>query len=208
MMAFLPEADKRTAALPLRALSSQAAAAMVLVVLMVCTRGQHMATVNALPSASWAVFFLAGLLLRPAWMFALLFGLATALDFGSYASGTITDWCLSPAYWVLIPAYGSLWLAGRIYAGMHRSHWSTLPRLACVLVVAAFVAYLVSGGGYYVFSGHYQPTVAGFLPRIAHYYPRSLGTMSGYIAVVVAAYEAIHWGMVRWSVHAQREVRL
>lgn len=188
---------------PWRGWPAQVALGLALVVLMVCTRGQHMAKVNALPSASWAVFFLAGLWLRPVWVFALLFALASALDFGSLAAGTITDWCLSPAYWVLVPAYGSLWLAGRLYAGMHRAAWSTLPRLAIVLAVAAFVAYLISGGGYYALSGHYQPTLAGFLPRIAHYYPRWLGTMSGYVAVAVAIGEGLRWCAAHWPAPAQ-----
>ena len=39
---------------------------LALAVLMAITRGHHFATVN-LPSASWAVFFLAGVLLKPRW---------------------------------------------------------------------------------------------------------------------------------------------
>ncbi|TBR37328.1 hypothetical protein EYV96_14200 [Dyella terrae] len=158
-------------------------AACVLALLMILTRGQHFASVNALPSASWAVFFLAGALVRTRWLFVFLFALASMLDLGSLAAGTITDWCLSPAYWVLVPAYGTLWFAGRLYGRKHVFRWSTVPRLAITLVVAAFATYLISGGGYYAFSGHYEPTFMGFLPRIAHYYPRSLGTMSGYVAV-------------------------
>ncbi len=34
---------------------------LVLVLLMAVTRGHHFATLNHLPGASWAVFFLAGL---------------------------------------------------------------------------------------------------------------------------------------------------
>jgi len=169
--------------LPLAGFRPQLVAGLALALLMLCTRGQHFATVHALPSASWAVFFLAGALVRTRWLFVALFALATTLDFGSYAAGTISDWCLSPAYWALLPAYGTLWFAGRLYARMHRGQWSDVARLVPVLVVAAFVTYLISGGGYYTFSGHYQPTLAGFLPRIAHYYPRSLGTMTGYVGV-------------------------
>ncbi|KRE88893.1 cobalamin ABC transporter [Frateuria sp. Soil773] len=172
--------------LPLAGFRPQLAAALALALLMLCTRGQHFATVHALPSASWAVFFLAGALVRTRWLFVLLFALASLLDFGSYALGTISDWCLSPAYWALVPAYGSLWLAGRLYARLYRGQWSDVARLAPVLAVAAFVAYLISGGGYYAFSGHYQPTFAGFLPRIATYYPRALGTLAGYAGVAFA----------------------
>ena len=44
---------------------SQWALLAVLVALMMLTRGQHFASLDALPSASWAVFFLAGVLVRP-----------------------------------------------------------------------------------------------------------------------------------------------
>lgn len=169
--------------LPLAGFRPQLVAGLALALLMLCTRGQHFATVHALPSASWAVFFLAGALVRTRWLFVLLFALASLLDFGSYALGTISDWCLSPAYWALLPAYGTLWLSGRLYARLHRGQWSDVLRLAPVLVAAAFVTYLISGGGYYAFSGHYQPTFAGFLPRIATYYPRALGTLAGYAGV-------------------------
>lgn len=179
-------ADQGTSRLPLVGLGAQLIAVSLLCALMICTRGQHAVSIQALPSASWAVFFLAGVLVRTRWLFAGLFALASALDFGSLAAGTITDWCLSPAYWVLVPAYGSLWMAGRLYGRTYRGAWRDVPQLAVTLVVAAIVAYLISGGGYYAWSGHYEPTFMGFLPRIAHYYPRSLGTMAGYVAIGMA----------------------
>lgn len=197
-------AHDKTSVLPLHGFRASMIAACVLALLLICTRGQHFASVNALPSASWAVFFLAGALVRTRWFFAFLFGLASVLDFGSLAAGTITDWCLSPAYWVLAPAYGSLWFAGRWYGVRHTDRWSTVPRLAVTLVVAAFVAYLISGGGYYFLSGHYEPTVMGFLPRIAHYYPRSLGTMSGYVAAGLAVLSLVHMVAARLNTLPQR----
>lgn len=173
--------------LPLRSTPAQLMAGALLALLMICTRGQHFATVDALPSASWAVFFLAGALLRPAWAFAMLFVLAVALDYGSLAAGTISDWCLTPAYWVLLPAYGVLWLCGRFQARWQTAGWRDAARLALVLAVATFFAYLISGGGYYLLSGHYVPTLAGFLPRVARYYPHWLGVSAGYVGVAFVA---------------------
>ncbi|MET0225214.1 MAG: hypothetical protein ABW187_02115 [Dokdonella sp.] len=192
--------------LPFSSARTQLAAGSVLALLMVCTRGQHFASVNALPSASWAVLFLAGASLHPRWMFALLFALAAALDWGSYAAGTISDWCLSPAYWALLPAYGTSWLAGRTYARRHRDERSTIARLALLLTAAAFVAYLISGGCYYAFSGHYEPSFAGFVPRIAQYYPRALGTLAGYVGVAFALVVALRRIAAR-NAAAPQEVR-
>ncbi|MBB1088566.1 hypothetical protein H4F99_08705 [Lysobacter sp. SG-8] len=152
---------------------------------MIATRGQHFASVDALPSASWAVFFLAGALLRPMWALPAFFVLATALDLGSFAMGTITDWCLSPAYWALAFAYASLWLGGHYYRRLHIDHWRTVPRLVLTLLAAGSLAYLLSKGGYWFFSGRYtDPTLAGFVERIPRYYPRAIGTLAGYVGAV------------------------
>ncbi|HEY0504076.1 MAG TPA: hypothetical protein VGD42_11350 [Lysobacter sp.] len=174
-------------ALPLSSTRSQILAAGALAALMICTRGQHFASVDALPSASWAVFFLAGALLRPMWALPAFFVLSSLLDFASLASGAITDWCLSPAYWAVALAYAALWLGGHAYRGLHRDGWSTAPRLALVLVATATVAYVLSKGGFWFFSGRYaEPTLAGFVARIPHYYPRALGTLAGYVGAAFA----------------------
>lgn len=179
------------AALPLRARNAQVAAALAPAALMVCTRGQHFATVDALPSASWAVFFLAGALLRPAWLFPAFFVLSSLLDLASLALGRVTDWCLSPAYWALALAYGALWWGGRIYARMHRDRPATVPMLALTLLATSVAAYLISKGGFYFLSGRYpDASWAGFLERVPRYYPRALGTLAGYVGAGFAVYAA------------------
>ena len=173
--------------LPLASARTQIVLGTVLAALMISTRGQHFASVDALPSASWAVFFLVGALLRPVWALPLFFALSSLLDFASLKSGTITDWCLSPAYWAVALAYAALWFGGRAYAGLHSDRWSTAPRLVLVLLVTATVAYLVSKGGFYFFSGRYpDATVSGFIARMPQYYPPALGTLAGYVGVAFA----------------------
>ncbi|KQZ66552.1 cobalamin ABC transporter [Lysobacter sp. Root559] len=195
-----------THSLPLVSPRAQIVVGVALAALMIATRGQHFASIDRLPSASWAVFFIAGAMLRPMWMLPLLFVLASLLDIVSLASGTIGDWCLSPAYWALAPAYATLWLAGNFYARIHLDRWSTLPRLALVLALAAFVAYACSGGGFYFFSGRYpEPTLAGFAGRIARYYPRSLGTLASYVGAAFALWAGLRaLGAVRATQHGAR----
>ena len=190
--------SRSTAALPLQGVLAPWVAGIALAALMICTRGQHVVSVNALTSASWAVFFLAGVMLRPAWIFAALFALASLLDFGSLAAGTIGQWCVSPAYWALLPAYGSLWLAGRLYARWHTLDLVGLVRLALLLAAVTLVAYICSGGGFYFFSGRYPaPTVAGFGARIVHYYPQKLGVLAGYVGVGLAVHALARWVVAR-----------
>jgi hypothetical protein len=95
-----------------------------LAVLMAATCSHHFATALHVPDASWAVFFVAGFYLRPLWTFPALLALAGVSDYVAITSFGVSDFCMSPAYGFLLPAYGSLWFAGRWYAARHRFTFS------------------------------------------------------------------------------------
>lgn len=147
--------------LPLHGTAARACG-IALAGLMVCARGEHFANVDALPTASWAVFFLAGALLRPLWMLPLLFGIVSLLDLIGLASGSSSDWCLSPAYWALALAYAALWWGGLPFA-------SQLQRQAWRRVTGPLLALLISGSAAYVLSkaGSISCLVATRMPRSA-----------------------------------------
>nr|WP_223214461.1 hypothetical protein [Xanthomonas cucurbitae] len=159
---------------------------------MTASRFHHVGAWLQLPDASMAVFFLAGALLRPVWMLPLLLGLVSALDLIGLASGSISDWCLSPAYWTLALAHAVLWLGGRLSATpLQRDAWLDLPRLLGVLLLSGSVAYLLSEGGFYSLSGRYpQVTLGGFLARVSADYPRALGTLAGDVGIAFAVLAA------------------
>lgn len=169
---------------------SQVAVGIVLVLLMAMTRGSHFSLVN-LPSASWAVFFLAGVLLRPRWVFPLLFVQATVMDIMSVGWINAGHHCMTVAYWMLVPAYGALWFGGRLYARWHRDQVQTLLVLVPTVLTSALVCQLFSSGGFYFFSGRYSdPTLSGMLERIATYYPQYLGSLALYVGVATVLYAA------------------
>lgn len=177
----------------------QLSVGIAIAALMAMTRGQHFASVD-LPSASWTVFFLAGVLLRPKWVFPALFLEATLLDLAAVQWAGISDWCMSPAYWMLVPAYGSLWLGGRLYARWHRDQASSLATLALCAMVGGFVCYLFSGGGFLYFSGHYpEPSLTLLAERVGVYYPRYLTNLALYLGTAAVIFS----GLRAWN--AQRE---
>ncbi|MBA3584515.1 MAG: hypothetical protein H0W36_08315, partial [Gemmatimonadetes bacterium] len=137
---------------------SALAIGLSLALLMAATRSHHFATTLHLPDASWATFFLAGFYLRPLWVFPALIALAGMSDYVAIAWFGVSDFCASPAYGFLLPAYGALWLAGRWYAGRHRFALSTLIPLAGSVVIGAAVCELISSGGFYFFSGRFAET--------------------------------------------------
>jgi uncharacterized membrane-anchored protein YitT (DUF2179 family) len=169
----------------------------LLVALMIVTRGHHFASVNALPSASWAVIFLAGFYLTSRWMFPVLLGLAAALDFSAVFWGGVSSFCVSPSYGFLLPAYGSLWLAGRWYASKYQFSLTSVVLLVASVITAAAVATGFSSGGFYWFSGRYtEPTFVEFGQRFILYFPKYLGTLSFYVAVAAVVHIAFHFSHI------------
>ena len=170
----------------------QLAIGMALALLMALTRSHHWATLHALPDASWAVFFLAGVYLRPRWAVpALMLGAALA-DYVAITWGGVSGFCVSPAYWLLIPAYGALFLAGRVYARHHRLSWSALPWLMGCALAGAVLAELFSSGGFYFFSGRFaEPGLGEFIPRLVKYFPHMLSTMVTYLGLAAVIHVAV-----------------
>lgn len=162
-----------------------------LVLMMALTRSHHWASLHALPDASWAIFFLAGLYLRPRWFVPALMLEAALVDYLAIAVGGVSGFCVSPAYGFLIPSYAALFLAGRVYAGRHRQSWSALPWLLGCALVGAVLAELFSSGGFYFFSGRFaEPSLAGFVPRLTAYFPAMLSSMALYLGLAALVHVA------------------
>ncbi len=177
--------------LPTLTSRQQFALGLLLALTMILTRPHTLSSVHHLPGTSWAVFFLAGIFIRRAWPFYAYCGLAAAIDYVAITFGGVSSFCVTPAYAMLLPAFGTLWLGGRWYARQHRDSLATLPRLAVAVVGSAFVAELFSSGGFYFLGGRYaEPTLAEFLPRLANYFPGMLGAMALYVVAAAVAYAA------------------
>jgi hypothetical protein len=168
---------------------SALAIGLSLALLMAATRSHHFATALHLPDASWAVFFLAGFYLRPLWMFPALMALAGVSDYMAIAWFGVSDFCMSPAYGFLLPAYGALWIAGRWYARRHRFALSTLIPLATSVLLGAAVCEIISSGGFYFFSGRFAETsLVEFGVRLAKYFPPSLESLVFWMGIAIVVH--------------------
>ncbi len=168
---------------------SALAIGLSLALLMAATRSHHFATALHLPDASWAVFFLAGFYLRPLWMFPALMALAGVSDYMAIAWFGVSDFCMSPAYGFLLPAYGALWIAGRWYARRHRLALSTLIPLATSVLLGAAVCEIISSGGFYFFSGRFAETsLVEFGVRLAKYFPPSLESLVFWMGIAIVVH--------------------
>lgn len=148
---------------------------VVLAALVFITRGDHFASLNSLPAASLAVFFLAGLYLRSAWAFVALLALCVSIDFYAITAGGVSSFCVTPSYGFLLPAYGVLWLAGRWFNSKYSFSSKALLPLVSSVAIAATISELFSSGGFYFLSGRFEsPTLAIFGERLMRYFPHQI----------------------------------
>lgn len=177
-----------------------------LAALMAATRFNHFGSAVSLPDASLAVFFLGGLYLSRSARVSMVAFIALILEAGliDYYATSIqgtSDWCMTPAYWFLIPTYGSLWFVGRWLAHRHtmKGHTVEGPMESKALigfVVAAWAAnsfaFVFSNAAFYLFSEHFATmSVVEYTSSVAQYYVSYVSVAQLYIACAVAMYMAV-----------------
>lgn len=166
--------------------------AVALMALMAATRFHHFGTPFALPDATLAIFFLAGLWLGGRYLFALLLVEAGLIDYLAISKLGVSDFCVSQAYVFLIPTYAAMWLGGK-----YCRRFTTLSPLAlatrfAILVVAASLAFLISNGSFFLLSGRYPAgNWAQYLEGFTMYYPAYMISTLGYAAGIFAAANAV-----------------
>ncbi|WP_408950795.1 hypothetical protein [Lysobacter sp. Hz 25] len=164
----------------------------LLALLMVATRVNHW---TPIPDASWAVFFIGGFYLRQwtRWAFPALMALAVAVDYAVITRQGISFWdhyCVSAAYWFLVPAYFSMWAGGLWVARNYKRSWGTLGLTVVALLASTAVCQLLSQGSFYWLSASVaEKTVAGWAANYFQWllpYLQTTATYVGIAAVVQA----------------------
>lgn len=158
--------------------------------IMLLTRGAHFSGFNALPEASWMIFMVAGVLL-PAWSFAWFMSLAIGIDAYAFTFGGVPGTCFSVAYSMLIPAYFSMWMAGRLSKPFFSSNLAGFAVFFGFAMVGTFVCELISSGSFYLLSGNFEPTLAEFVSRELAYAPAAFSS-SAYWAVAFIVGTAVY----------------
>ena len=163
---------------------------LVLSALMLITRGSHFSGINALPEASWMIFMVAGTLL-PAWSFAWFMSLAVGIDAYAFTFGGVPGTCFSIAYGMLIPAYFSMWMAGRLAKPYFTGSLSGSALFFGFAMAGTLVCELISSGSFYLWSGNFEPTFAEFISRELAYAPAAFSS-SAYWAVAFIVGTAVY----------------
>jgi len=170
-----------------------------LMAFMLATRFHHFGDALHLPDASWAIFFLAGFYLSPAWLAALLLQ-AVAVDAAAVGWMGVPDYCITPAYAALQVAHVVLWRGGRWLRNHYREDLAGLRHLAAAGLMAVGLAYFIANASFYWLGGRVaEPGMGEFLSQLLHYLPSYLGINALYLAAA-----ALLHGVATLAVPARR----
>jgi hypothetical protein len=164
--------------------------AAALAALMAMTRFNHFGSAVALPDASYAIFFLAGLFLgrgRGAGAVLLLL-LAGGVLIDCYAINfqNVSAWCVTPAYGLLQLAYLALWLIGRRFAPHYSLSLRGISGLALITAVAGSVAFWIANVAFFLFAGYFDSMSLGeYISRVAGYHLSYVAVMLVYVGLAV-----------------------
>ncbi len=174
---------------------------VLLALLMVSTR-LHLPTslthFGPVPDASWAAFFLGGFYLRgwSRWAFPVFMALAVLVDYVVISGQGMDFWahyCMSAAYWFLVPAYFALWLGGLL---LRRSYKETNGKALGVLVASLFgsvvLCHLLSQGSFYWISDSVaEPSFAGWWKNYSDWFVPYLRTTAIYVGLAVIVHVGV-----------------
>lgn len=163
--------------------------------LMAATRINHFAPI---PDASWAVFFIGGFYLSTwtRWAFPTLMALAVAVDYAVITRSGTSFWshyCVSPAYWCLVPAYFAMWAGGLwLQRQQVATNLRSLGQLAASFVTAVVVCQLVAQGSFYWVSASVaNPTLAGWWQNYADWLLPYMTSAAIYVGIAAVVHVAV-----------------
>ncbi len=169
--------------------------------LMVATRLNLPASLThfgPIPDASWAAFFIGGFYLRAwtRWAFPALMALAVWVDYVVISGQGMDFWahyCMSAAYWFLVPAYFSLWLGGMVLRRFYvDNNGRALALLAASLLISVIVCQLLSQGSFYWISDSVAaPTVGGWWKNYSDWLVPYLRTTAIYVGLTVIVHVGV-----------------
>jgi hypothetical protein len=166
-------------------------AAVPLTVLMWATRSHHFGSMLHLPDASWAAFFIAGVMGTRIRVALWLMVNAGVIDYLALLGG-VSSYCVTPAYVFLIPTYLTLWASGRWAHVSFAWDWQSLVKSGVALCAGVVGAFIISNASFYALAGYFKDMPAlQFTNSVVVYLPHFLQSTAMYC--VVAALVAFVW---------------
>jgi len=163
----------------------------VLLTILIITRAHFFTHIQ---DASWAIFFLLGFYVRNVLGFPIFWLVAFAVDLLVIESKGGQSYCFTVSYPFLIPAYASLWFAGRWFAGHYSENFKGFAYFVLASVVGITACDIISSGGFYWFSGRFAETnFSEFAGRIARFLPMFMKTTMMYLAAAAVIHLVVKY---------------
>lgn len=163
---------------------SRVATGLALAAVLAATRFDHF---GAIPDASLAVFLIGGMLLGGGAAFAGLFAIAFAVDLAAVEVEAWRAYCMTPAYWGLVPTYALLWWGGAAAA----SRSASATRLLLAGAALFSVAFVISNLSWWQFSHRFDMAFAEFWLSVARYYPPYIASGMLYLGLFAVASRSV-----------------
>ena len=167
----------------------------LLLLFMILTRSQLL---SHLQDASWAIFFLVGFYLRSYMGFPIFWLAAFAIDIFVIEVQGGDNYCYTPGYLFLIPAYASLWFAGHWFATYYQNHRDAnnakkISYFAGSVVLSVVVCFFISNLGFFLLSNRTPGMDAlQYAQTVAKYLPPYLQTTAFYLAIAATVHVLIY----------------
>ena len=157
--------------------------AVALFLLLIATRFHHFGTALHLPDASWAIFLAGGVYLARFGYLAVFLVTAAVIDYFAITQFGTSDYCISPGYAFLAPAYAALWFGGRWFRNHHQFGWSALIPLAGATLISVAVCFIISNVSFFLMSDKFaEMSLLEYASSVQQYFFPFLKTTAGYIA--------------------------
>jgi len=167
---------------------------LVLALVMAATRSHLPTPVLHLADASWAVFFLGGFYLAKEgrWALPLLFIEAVAIDYAAIQYLGVSNFCVTVAYWFLLPAYGALWVGGAWLNQRKALNLQGFTWLFISLFVSVSLCFSISNGSFYWLGRHAgTATWSGYVANFNQWYFSFLRVPFEYVAAAAVLHVLI-----------------
>ena len=158
-------------------------AILIIVFLMVLTRGSHLLTSISLPDASFALFLMGGMLLKKPKWFISIFAASVLIDLITLSINPTDQIPINLGYLGLLPSYGIMWLIG-----LYVSKTKDILKFAIFSSLGTFVSFMISTQTYYLLSNKFPGiTIQESIQTGWEYFPHSF--------IYTMSYLMAYWGI-------------
>ncbi len=164
-------------------ISKKYTSVVVILFLMVLTRGSHLLTSVSLPDASFALFLIGGILLKKPKWFISLFTISVAIDLITLSMNGAYKIPINLGYLGLLPSYGIIW-----FIGSRIANTKSFIKFTICGVLATLIGFLISTQTYNLLSGTFPNiTIKQSMQTGWEYLPQSL--------IYTMSYLMAYWGI-------------